>query len=738
MKTSIKKYLITLILITKITRIKNINSTQKNRNLITCYDTCNDCYGENYNNCESCKYSFMTISLYDTCDCENSVLYTDTSCIDNIKCAQNYKVTKTGLCSTTEGESCTNEQILYKCFDVNSNDFPDLMIELIIKEIRFFNSHDSYTYNDIIYYSFEYDEPGKKSDDLIFFDLGIYKEQILEDFLIDSFNVIVKQEKIDGYTDTISFYLTYPFPINQIIEISDKQYVILFEVPLNEDYIEESYMKIIEQFLSNGIDILNIRDNFYQDVCSNTFYNGVDMDIKSKINEFYKYGDLCSNHTNNCVYSQIKNEEDGYKIVCSCNYNGLLKEPSYDSSSIQKIVNLQIFKCFTLSDMNIGLILSLLILISLILISIIFCCCEVHYTKSLIYRTVPSNPKKSETNDSIIINDNEKKDDKVTTNNNEENKENNENNNEENDNENEEKKDEEEKKEEEKKDEVPINYKEKDFEVYQTDMVNYGKFGYFFKRKLFQQIEIIQIIYYHEKHMSYCLDVSFFLFSILFDFFITCLLYGDSKVHSQYKKGKSLDFINIILNGIIGVIVSRIICYFIRLLIIYNPTLIDVITDCPYHTLRGIKIVGDFMFFYYIRITIYFILQFVLSFISFIYLTAFFYRYKKISTNALFSFIVGGIFIIIFSIIVSLIYALFKNKAYKKMNKTKEERKKKLEDEIEIKNEEEEIEEEEEVEEEKEFEPKVNANNGEELEIKSNLPPRKKTVKIVDENEDKI
>ena len=82
------------------------------------------------------------------------------------------------------------------------------------------------------------------------------------------------------------------------------------------------------------------------------------------------------------------------------------------------------------------------------------------------------------------------------------------------------------------------------------------------------------------------------------------------------------------------------------------------------------------MFCYYIRITIYFILQFVLSFISFIYLTAFFYRYKKISINALFSFILGGIFIIILSLIVSLIYALFKNKAYKKMNKTKEERKK--------------------------------------------------------------
>lgn len=267
--------------------------------------------------------------------------------------------------------------------------------------------------------------------------------------------------------------------------------------------------------------------------------------------------------------------------------------------------------------------------------------------------------------------------------------------------------------------------------------MNYGKFCYFFKRKLFQQIEIIQIIYYHEKYMSYCLDISFFLCSILFDLFITCLLYGDSTIHSQYKKGKSLDFINIILNGIIGVLITKIICYFIKKLIIYNPTLIDVIIDSPYHSLQGIKIVGDFMCRYYTRIIIYFILQFGICLICFIYLTGFFYRYKKISINALFSFIIGAIFIIIVSFIISLIYGLLKNRAYKKMIESKDERKK-LEEEKEIKNEEEEIEIEEESEEEKEFEPKVNITNGEQLEIKSNLPPRKKTVKIVDENDDKI
>ena len=729
-KNHIKIFMITLIFLIKTTKL---NLIQKNRNLITCYPTCNDCYGEKYNDCKICKYT-LTLTIYDTCDCGDNVLYKTDGCINDIKCPQNYKVTQTGLCSTSEGDSCTNEQILYKCFNVKSDDFPNQMMELMSKEIRFFSSHNSYTYNNIIYYGIEYHNPIQKSSGLVYFDLESCKDLILNDFLIDSFHIIVKQEIIDGLTNTISFNLVYPFPINEIIDISDKQYQIIIQVPLNESYIEELDMEKINEFASNGIDILNIRDPFYQDFCNNKLYNDVEMNLKAKVDEFYLHGDLCSNHSNNCVYDSLLND-NGYKVVCICNYNNF-GEPALDSSSIQKMVNLQIFKCFTF-EFNIGFLLSFLISLVLIVLSIIFCCCEIHYTKSLIYKQVPSNPLKSETNDNNIINNEEKKDDKVT-NNNEENKENNENNEKIDDEKENENQEEEEKKNEEKKEEVIINYKEKEFEVYQTDNMNYGKFCYFFKRKLFQQIEIIQIIYYHEKYMSYCLDISFFLCSILFDLFITCLLYGDSTIHSQYKKGKSLDFINIILNGIIGVLITKIICYFIKKLIIYNPTLIDVIIDSPYHSLQGIKIVGDFMCRYYTRIIIYFILQFGICLICFIYLTGFFYRYKKISINALFSFIIGAIFIIIVSFIISLIYGLLKNRAYKKMIESKDERKKKLEEEKEIKNEEEEIEIEEESEEEKEFEPKVNITNGEQLEIKSNLPPRKKTVKIVDENDDKI
>ena len=120
--------MITLIFLIKTTKL---NLIQKNRNLITCYPTCDDCYGEKYNDCKICKYT-LTLTIYDTCDCGDNVLYKTDGCINDIKCPQNYKVTQTGLCSTSEGDSCTNEQILYKCFNVKSDDFPNQMMELLI------------------------------------------------------------------------------------------------------------------------------------------------------------------------------------------------------------------------------------------------------------------------------------------------------------------------------------------------------------------------------------------------------------------------------------------------------------------------------------------------------------------------------------------------------------------------------------------------------------------------------
>ena len=117
-----------------------------------------------------------------------------------------------------------------------------------------------------------------------------------------------------------------------------------------------------------------------------------------------------------------------------------------------------------------------------------------------------------------------------------------------------------------------------------------------------------------------------------------------------------------------------------------------------------------------------------------IHISGFFYRYKKLSINALISWIVGAFFIIFVSLVISLFYAICLNYSFKRIEKLKQQRLEKLKEDI-VSIKEEEVEEQEE---EKEYQPKVNASNGEVLEVKSNLPPMRKTKKKVDEEEENV
>ena len=542
-----------------------------------------------------------------------------------------------------------------------------------------------------------------------------------------------------------TFYLNLLF-LYQIIQISTYK-----NLPIKKSFklkIDEEALSSIQNSVNN---VFDISDPFYQDFCNNVYYI-VDMTQEDKVKSFYDNSDLC----NGCT-----------KI------SG--KTPKYPSG-IGKLLSVGAFSCFTGKGAfgNIGFLLCLLVLISLFILSVIFCFCEVHFTKSLIYQRIPSNPpleekKENEKKEEKKIdkneeNKNEKKEEKKDDKNEEkknENEDKKDDKNEEKKNENEEKKDEEKKNDDNNNDDEKtgddekndnesqksskkennikeINYKDKEYETYlPTGSAGSGRFCYFFSRKLIQQIEIINMIYFHEKHMSYCLDISYFLFSLLFDLFITCLLYGDSSVHKQFEKGKSMDFVTIALNGVIGVIVSKIICFFIHKIIIYNPTLLNIISDSPNHKIKGFQILSDFMCLYYTRVTIYFIIQYGLFIMCMIHISGFFYRYKKLSINALISWIVGAFFIIIVSLVISLFYAICLNYSFKRIEKLKQQRLEKLKEDI-VSIKEEEVEEEEEEEEEKEYQPKVNASNGEVLEVKSNLPPMRKTKKKVDEEEENV
>jgi hypothetical protein len=100
--------------------------------------------------CTSCNSPFSK-SEYNTCDCGNEVLYNSSQCITGINCGDtNQKSATEGNCNS--GTACTTgqKQVLYQCYDVTSDEFPEEMMELMTEEIRFFSSHDPFTFNNII------------------------------------------------------------------------------------------------------------------------------------------------------------------------------------------------------------------------------------------------------------------------------------------------------------------------------------------------------------------------------------------------------------------------------------------------------------------------------------------------------------------------------------------------------------------------------------------------------------
>ena len=174
-----------------------------------------------------------------------------------------------------------------------------------------------------------------------------------------------------------TFYLNLLF-LYQIIQISAYK-----NLPIKKSFkliIDEEALSSIQNSVNN---VFDISDPFYQDFCNNVYYI-VDMTQEDKVKSFYDNSDLC----NGCT-----------KI------SG--KTPKYPSG-IGKLLSVGAFSCFTGKGAfgNIGFLLCLLVLISLFILSVIFCFCEVHFTKSLIYQRIPSNPPLEEKKE------NEKKEEK--------------------------------------------------------------------------------------------------------------------------------------------------------------------------------------------------------------------------------------------------------------------------------------------------------------------------------------
>ena len=69
----------------------------------------------------------------------------------------------------------------------------------------------------------------------------------------------------------------------------------------------------IQKFASLGVDIFNIKDNFFNDICQPYSEGDADLILKDRVNDFYQNYSVCDS---NCEYENI--DIKNMSIVCSC------------------------------------------------------------------------------------------------------------------------------------------------------------------------------------------------------------------------------------------------------------------------------------------------------------------------------------------------------------------------------------------------------------------------------------
>ena len=107
-------------------------------------------------------------------------------------------------------------------------------------------------------------------------------------------------------------------------------------------------ISFISTFKGNNIDIFNITDYFFNDICSSYSDSGNDVVLKDRINDFYQNYSLCDE---GCIYNEINLEL--MMITCDCKVkqnitNKLINASLVQMNNIRKSKAFEIIKCYKL------------------------------------------------------------------------------------------------------------------------------------------------------------------------------------------------------------------------------------------------------------------------------------------------------------------------------------------------------------------------------------------------------
>ena len=139
---------------------------------------------------------------------------------------------------------------------------------------------------------------------------------------------------------------------------------------------------LINTFKDKGIDILDINDPFFNDVCIHYSESGKDLTLNDRIEDIYKNYKFCEK---NCELNEILYEDKMISCNCTIKNNVNVKDLNFDLKNNKTIKNMNyiIVKCLnafsSLKDhlINLGFWIFLFLMILNIILLILFCCLKI-------------------------------------------------------------------------------------------------------------------------------------------------------------------------------------------------------------------------------------------------------------------------------------------------------------------------------------------------------------------------
>ena len=176
---------------------------------------------------------------------------------------------------------------------------------------------------------------------------------------------------------------------------------------------------------------------------------------------------------------------------------------------------------------------------------------------------------------------------------------------------------------------------------------------------LFNKIEIINIFYYKNEYVHLSLSISRYISSLLLDLTLNCLLYTDNEISEKYHNDGKLTLFTSICLSFFSNIISAIIMFIVMKLTEYARILEIIIKDISNQNNYYTNIIR-FKKYVKLKLSIFFIIQFLLNFFMLYYLSIFCAIYNKTQTSIIINYLYGILESVLFSLGITIIISVIR------------------------------------------------------------------------------